>query len=144
MEEREEALATQEPEQKEEWLEDAKRMADRRRSYILWLLGGAYLIYTSYNLIRGYVNGEEEVTMVLLLIGVAFGVTGVLLVINAVRSMMKLQKLQQAGSPASVGEEKKEQPEQPDQPAQPTRKRSIAERARLAQTLEEKEEETDG
>ena len=153
MEERKEAFTPEETatdqagEEKEEqknedWLDDAKRVADRRRSYILWLLGGAYLVYTCYSLIRGYAAGEEDVSVVLLLIGIAFGGIGAALVVIAVRGMMKLQSLQKV---QNDGQEKTEQsPPQEGEEEAPKKKPSIAERARLASTLgDTEEEETD-
>ncbi len=117
---------------------------------VFWLLGGLYLIYTAYLLIRGFITGEEGSGALFLAIGVAFGAAGIWLVFQGYRAM-KSEK--NKGGLLGSWLAKAEEEEKKRNPA--PQKRSIAERARLAQELsdeagdsddvtEDKEEEVDG
>ena len=132
----EKAAETEQDQRNDEWVDDAKRQADRRRSYILWLLGGAYLVYTCVSLIKGYMAGAEDVSIILLLIGIIFGGIGAALIIIALRGLMKQPGNVAAGAKAAAEEAVRREEQQPKKP-------SIAERARLAESLGDVEGEED-
>ena len=50
------------------------------RNAILWLLGGAYLVYTGYGLIKGFVQHDASSSVGFFLIGIVFLLTGAVLV----------------------------------------------------------------
>ena len=107
---------------------------DRGRNSILWLLGGIYLVYTAYNLIKGYVTGAEGSSLLFMLIGIFFGVTGVILAYLGYKEMSARQGNGGGGLLSSALAKKEEEPKEEK------RRLSLAERASLAKSLGDAEE----
>ena len=107
---------------------EAEIRQNDQRSLTLWLVAGAFLAYTGYQLCRGYILREEGSALGFFAAGAAFIGFGVFLVIKAVRGLAKEDKVKKA----RMHEEELQQK---------TEKMSISERARLAQTLEAGAEE---
>ncbi len=112
------------------------------RRIILWGLGGAYLCYVGYQLCTGYLKGDAESHIAFFLGGIVFFCTGILLLFKVLKNYSAAEK------------EKKEriqkgEPLPQDLPfgglfmpkeeisQQKQHKLSISERARLASTIEE-------
>ena len=63
--------------EKEEITEEKKpSQVTSGRNYILWFLGGIYLIYTGYKLCAGYINGAEGSSLFFFFSGVLFLAAG--------------------------------------------------------------------
>lgn len=143
LEEEKTALAQVQGEEQETAEEAAEEAAEetpaRGRNSILWFLGGIYLIYTAYQLISGFVKGNEGSSVWFCVIGVFFGATGAVLAYLGFKEMSKNQG--QGGGLFGAARQQAEEAAE-----EPKRKLSIAEKARLAEKLEEpaEEEEVDG
>lgn len=134
-------------EQKKETQEqqEAKNQLDQRensqglptRSYIIQLLAGAYLLYTGYQLCRGVINGDEGASGGFMIAGILFLIVGVLLLINGGKNVFikdRAKKAEEAGEKSeNISREKEAVPEEK------TPKMTIAQRANLAQKLQEEE-----
>lgn len=103
------------------------------RSFVLWILGGIYLVYTGYQLCKGYLDGAEGSSVGFFIAGAAFVVLGAVLAIKGVISTSKQDK---AKREAEAAERKKIMAEEPSRtPGDAPKKMSIAERANLASSL---------
>lgn len=75
-----------------------KKSPDTRRA-ILWGVGGAYILYLSYDLLQGYFSGEATAQKDVLLCTIGGGVfllIGIVLVILALRQGMAALRAQAA------------------------------------------------
>jgi hypothetical protein len=63
-----------------------------KRSCILFLIAGAYLIYTGYTLIQGKLTGSEGASTVTAVFGGGFIVAAVVMIVMALRSLSVLKK----------------------------------------------------
>ena len=98
------------------------------RSSLLWIFAGGYLVYTGYRLCASVISGAEDSGVVFLAAGGIFVVIGAVLLIMAIRNLAK------AGA-------QKHDSQNPETVAK--KKMSIAERAHLAENLDDAPEEKD-
>ena len=111
-----------------------------RRS-LLWIFAGGYLVYTGYRLCASVISGAEDSGVVFLAAGGIFVVIGAVLLIMAIRNLAKAgaqkHELEEAAA-KKVAEEASQNPE-----TVAKKKMSIAERAHLAENLDDAPEEKD-
>ena len=123
---------------------EAQKAAQPAGRSFLWMLAGAYLLYTGYSLAAAVIRGEEGATTIFLLIGIVFLAIGAGLVFTGGKNLLKANKMKQeleagksagmAGAEAAAGGELKTE----EQPAA-QKKMSTADRANLAKRLDEEE-----
>ena len=103
------------------------------RSSLLWIFAGGYLVYTGYRLCASVISGAEDSGVVFLAAGGIFVVIGAVLLIMAIRNLAK------------AGAQKHELEEAAAKKAEivAKKKMSIAERAHLAENLDDAPEEKD-
>lgn len=107
--------------------------AIQTRSFIFWILGGVYLVYTGYQLCKGYLDGAEGSGVGFFIAGAVFIVLGAVLAIKGVISTSKQDKAKRA---AEAAERKRTMAETLSKtPGDAPKKMSIAERANLASSL---------
>lgn len=128
----------------EEIQEEEEHKPSSNGRFLLWILAGVYLLYTSYTLCMGYISGDEESNIGFMLIGIVFAVIAVGLLVTSVRNLLSGDKLKRAKAAkdaameaAAGGELKKENAGISEQ----HKSMSIAERANLAKRLEDEEED---
>ena len=106
------------------------------RSSLLWIFAGGYLVYTGYRLCANVISGAEDSSAGFLVAGGIFVVIGAVLLIMAVRNLAK------AGAQKHDMEEAAEEAAKDQENAAAGKKRmSIAERAHLAENLDDAPEE---
>lgn len=109
------------------------------RSSILWVFAGGYLVYTGYRLCKNVITGAEGASAGFLVAGGIFVVIGAVLLIMAIRNLAKEGAQKQALEEAAA---KKTAEEAAKNPETATKKNmSIAERAHLAENLDDAPEE---
>ena len=109
------------------------------RSSILWIFAGGYLVYTGYRLCKNVITGAEDASAGFLVAGGIFAVIGAVLLIMAIRNLAKEGAQKQALEEAAA---KKTAEEAAKNPETATKKNmSIAERAHLAENLDDAPEE---
>lgn len=109
------------------------------RSSILWIFAGGYLVYTGYRLCKNVITGAEDASAGFLVAGGIFVVIGAVLLIMAIRNLAKEGAQKQALEEAAA---KKAAEEAAKDPETATKKNmSIAERAHLAENLDDAPEE---
>lgn len=115
--------------------EEQKPQAMPARSYILMLLAGAYLVYTGYKLCKNVIDGVEGGSWGFFAAGVGFLIVGVVMMVIGIRNAYLNDKEKKA-----LAEQK--QPEEIATMEKPEPKNmSIAERARLAENLDDAPED---
>ena len=108
------------------------------RSSLLWIFAGGYLVYTGYRLCASVISGAEDSGMVFLAAGGIFVVIGaVLLIRNLAKAGAQKHELEEAAA-KKAAEEASQNPE-----TVAKKKMSIAERAHLAENLDDAPEEKD-
>ena len=105
------------------------------RSSIIMLLAGLYLLYTGYRLCRDVLNGVNGSNWGFFAAGVGFLIVGVVMLIVGGRDLAKKDKAKRAAE-AVQKEEIQEQPK----PVEQKKSMSIAERAHLADGINEEED----
>lgn len=110
----------------------------KERSYVFLYLASAYLIYNGYSLCSSFIQGEEGATLSFFLIGVVFIIIAIGVCAYAFINGTKQAK---AKKEALEAEEKEEAEELTETKTKESGKMSIAQRARLAERLEEEESE---
>lgn len=107
------------------------------RSSLLWIFAGGYLVYTGYRLCANVISGAEDSSVGFLAAGGVFVVIGAVLLIMAIRNLAK------AGAQKHDMEEAaaKKAAESPEPAAAEKKHMSIAERAHLAENLDDAPEE---
>ena len=131
--------------QKEEIQEtEEKKKRPANGVSLLWVLAGFYLLYTAYELCKGYLSGAEDSNIGFMLIGVVFAVIGVGLLVVSVRNALTDSRLKQAKeakdaavAAAADGELKD------DNKPEVKKSMSIADRANLTKRLEEEDQNGD-
>lgn len=125
----------QQPEQdtQEPVNEEAKEQGTPLRSSIIMLLAGVYLLYTGYKLCQDVLNGTNGSNWGFFAAGAGFLIVGVVMLVVGCRDLIKREKAKQAAE-AAKPEQKPEVPEQ-------KKTMSIAERAHLADGLDEENTE---
>ena len=102
------------------------------RSSLLWIFAGGYLVYTGYRLCANVISGAEDSSVGFLVAGGIFVVIGAVLLIMAVRNLAKAGAQKQAAEEAAKDQENA---------AAGKKRMSIAERAHLAENLDDAPEE---
>lgn len=117
--------------------EEQKPQAMPARSYILMLLAGAYLVYTGYKLCKNVIDGVEGGSWGFFVAGVGFLIVGIVMMVIGIRNAYLNDKEKKALAEQKQPEEiaTREKPEQKNM--------TIAERARLAENLDDAPEATD-
>lgn len=111
------------------------------RSSIIMLLAGLYLLYTGYRLCQDVLNGVNGSSWGFFAAGVGFLVVGVVMLVVGVRDLIKKDKAKRAAEAKAQKEEVQEQPK----PVETKKNMSIAERAHLADGINDEEDnEPDG
>lgn len=129
-------VISQEPETKENPAssKEEKNSSSGSRRFLMWLIAGAYLIYTAYELCRNVIEGAEGTGPGFFVAGIAFGIIGALMLAAGIKGYVKMDKEKKAA-------EERQKAENPAPVPAPPKKTSmsIAERARLAERLKEEE-----
>ena len=111
-----------------------------RRS-LLWIFAGGYLVYTGYRLCASVISGAEDSGVVFLAAGGIFVVIGAVLLIMAIRNLAKAGAQKHELEEAAAKKAAEEASQNPETVAK--KKMSIAERAHLAENLDDAPEEKD-
>ena len=111
------------------------------RSSLLWIFAGGYLVYTGYRLCASVISGAEDSGMVFLAAGGIFVVIGAVLLIMAIRNLAKAGAQKHELEEAAAKKAAEEASQNPETVAK--KKMSIAERAHLAENLDDAPEEKD-
>lgn len=104
------------------------------RSYVLMLLAGAYLIYTGYRLCKNVIDGVDGGSWGFFAAGAAFIVVGAVMLFVGGRNYLRREKEKRAEQEAQA------QIIRETQLAEEKKTMSIADRARLAEGLDDAEE----
>ena len=110
------------------------------RSSLLWIFAG-YLVYTGYRLCASVISGAEDSGVVFLAAGGIFVVIGAVLLIMAIRNLAKAGAQKHELEEAAAKKAAEEASQNPETVAK--KKMSIAERAHLAENLDDAPEEKD-
>ena len=118
------------------------------RTAIFWVLGGGYLIYTGYQLARGFIKGDESSSLLFLVIGIVFIITGAVLAYFGGKDLMSQEKEKKERQERGEAEPvppmlqgffgKKETERAKAAPA-----KTISERARMVEQLQEEADSSD-
>ena len=101
----------------------------------MMIIAGLYLLYTGYTLCSDVITGVEGGSWGFAAAGVGFLIIGAVMLVIGGKNFLKKQKEKQEAETA-------EQTEKLSVPEEPRKAMSIAERARLASTLAEEENNT--
>ena len=111
------------------------------RSYILMIMAGVYLVYTGYRLCASVISGEENSSVGFLAAGGIFAVIGAVLLIMAIRNLAKAGAQKHELEEAAAKKAAEEASQNPETVAK--KNMSIAERAHLAENLDDAPEKKD-
>ena len=114
--------------------QEKKKQEVPTRSMILMILAGCYLLYTGYRLCKNVLDGVEGGSWGFFAAGAAFIVVGAVMLFVGGRNYLRREKEKRAEQEAQaqiIGE---------TQPAKEKKTMSIADRARLAEGLDDAEE----
>ena len=114
-----------------------------KRSYILWIFAGIYIFYTGFQLCESFLKGNEESTLLFMAIGVVFVIIGAALLFFGGRGMIHADKAKRAmeDTQADDTQEVKEEQTESAEETETGKKRSITDRAKLVQELEETDDD---
>ena len=121
--------------------QEKKKQEVPTRSMILMILAGCYLVYTGYRLCASVISGAEDSGVVFLAAGGVFVVIGAVLLIMAIRNLAKAGAQKHELEEAAAKKAAEEASQNPETVAK--KKMSIAERAHLAENLDDAPEEKD-
>ena len=110
---------------------EPKEQGTPTRSSIIMLLAGVYLLYTGYKLCKDVLDGVNGSSWGFFAAGVGFLIVGVVMLVVGGRDLMKKDKAKRAAE-AAAQEHIQKQPE----PAEEKKSMSIAQRAHLADGLD--------
>ena len=123
------------PEEKENEVqtsqENTPQNATPTRSYVLMILAGCYLLYTGYRLCKNVLDGVEGGSWGFFAAGVGFIVVGAVMLFIGGRNYLRREKEKRAEQEAQT------QVIRETQPAEEKKTMSIAERSRLAESLDD-------
>ena len=122
----------EEEQKKESETEDSRDQGLPGTSVGLMLLAGFYLVYTGYKLCSNVLAGKEGASWGFMVAGIAFLVIGAGMLFVSGKNLLRKNQAKKA---EEVEEKSEAQPEAEKAP----RQMSIAERARLAESVAEKE-----
>ena len=114
--------------------QEKKKQEVPTRSMILMILAGCYLVYTGYRLCKNVLDGVEGGSWGFFAAGAAFIVVGAVMLFVGGRNYLRREKEKRAE------QEAQEQIIRETQPAKEKKTMSIADRARLAEGLDDAEE----
>lgn len=114
--------------------QEKKKQEVPTRSMILMILAGCYLVYTGYRLCKNVLDGVEGGSWGFFAAGAAFIVVGAVMLFVGGRNYLRREKEKRAEQEAQV------QIIRETQPAKEKKTMSIADRARLAEGLDDAEE----
>ena len=117
--------------------ENTPQNATPTRSYVLMILAGCYLLYTGYRLCKNVIDGVDGGSWGFFAAGIGFLIVGAVMLFIGGKNFIKRDKEKRAMEEAARAEEKAAEPEKTTE----KKTMSIAERARLASSLEESESE---
>ena len=117
--------------------EETKEQGTPLRSSIIMLLAGVYLLYTGYRLCKNVIDGVDGGSWGFFAAGIGFLIVGEVMLFVGGKNFIKRDKEKRAMEEAARAEEKAAEPEKTTE----KKTMSIAERARLASSLEESESE---
>ena len=106
------------------------------RSMILMILAGCYLLYTGYRLCKNVIDGVDGGSWGFFAAGIGFLIVGAVMLFIGGKNFIKRDKEKRAMEEAAMVEEKAAEPEKTTE----KKTMSIAERARLASSLDDAEE----
>ena len=128
------------PEEKENEVqtsqENTPQNATPTRSYVLMILAGCYLLYTGYRLCKNVIDGVDDGSWGFFAAGIGFLIVGAVMLFIGGKNFIKRDKEKRAMEEAAMVEEKAAEPEKTTE----KKTMSIAERARLASSLDDAEE----
>lgn len=128
------------PEEKENEVqtsqENTPQNATPTRSYVLMILAGCYLLYTGYRLCKNVIDGVDGGSWGFFAAGIGFLIVGAVMLFIGGKNFIKRDKEKRAMEEAAMAEEKVAEPEKTTE----KKTMSIAERARLASSLDDAEE----
>lgn len=113
------------------------------RRFIIWVLGGVYLLYTGYSLCKNVLDGAEGATTGFFVAGIIFAVIGAGLLLFSAKSMWDEDKKKKAmaAETEKLQNESLTKTETSSDTTYEKKSMSISERANLAQRLAENEEQ---
>ena len=114
--------------------QEKKKQEVPTRSMILMILAGCYLVYTGYRLCKNVLDGVEGGSWGFFAAGAAFIVVGAVMLFVGGRNYLRREKEKRAE------QETQAQIIRETQPAKEKKTMSIADRARLAEGLDDAEE----
>lgn len=114
--------------------QEKKKQEVPTRSMILMILAGCYLVYTGYRLCKNVLDGDEGGSWGFFAAGGAFIVVGAVMLFVGGRNYLRREKEKRAEQEAQA------QIIRETQPAKEKKTMSIADRARLAEGLDDAEE----
>ena len=116
--------------------ENTPQNATPTRSYVLMILAGCYLLYTGYRLCKNVIDGVDGGSWGFFAAGIGFLIVGAVMLFIGGKNFIKRDKEKRAMEEAAMVEEKAAEPEKTTE----KKTMSIAERARLASSLDDAEE----
>ena len=114
--------------------QEKKKQEVPTRSMILMILAGCYLVYTGYRLCKNVLDGVEGGSWGFFAAGAAFIVVGAVMLFVGGTNFLRREKVKRAEQEAQA------QIIRETQPAKEKKTMSIADRARLAEGLDDAEE----
>ena len=130
-------------EEKPEGAQEQQHSGLPTRSYILMCLAGMYLLYTGFKLCQNVINGVEGGNMGFFIAGAAFFLVGAGMLVIGGKNLLKRDKEKRAALERIEKEQAEAKKAQAEAQTAP-KKMSIAERARLAGTVEERDVQESG
>lgn len=128
------------PEEKENEVQTSQENTPQNttptRSYVLMILAGCYLLYTGYRLCKNVIDGVDGGSWGFFAAGIGFLIVGAVMLFIGGKNFIKRDKEKRAMEEAAMVEEKAAEPEKTTE----KKTMSIAERARLASSLDDAEE----
>lgn len=128
------------PEHQENDAQDSQNTTQQNttptRSYVLMILAGCYLLYTGYRLCKNVIDGVDGGSWGFFAAGIGFLIVGAVMLFIGGKNFIKRDKEKREREAAAMAEQKAAEPEKPAE----KKTMSIAERARLASSLEDTED----
>lgn len=120
--------------------EQAGKIPEAGRRFIIWVLGGVYLLYTGYSLCKSVLDGAEGASTGFFVAGLIFAVIGAVLLIFSAKSMWTEDKMKKARE-AELAKMQQTSGNDSETTDAATEKKSmsISERANLTKRLDDEE-----